>query len=227
MMLRGVVVEIDAGRAAVKVRYPEYDLVSGWLPVVLPLAAGARVFALPRVGSQVVVLADRDLDDAVVVGCIYSQADPPPAAGARVLIVETEDGTKVTIDPDASLVTVDTPGSVQASAAGNISAHAGGDLDAIAGGSIMAQAPSITLKGDITLDGPVSATQIVQVAGPLCANAGITTSSGAAVPGTLAIAGTVHSESELTAPAATIGGKDFISHTHPTYGPGAPTGPVS
>jgi phage baseplate assembly protein V len=221
MMVRGLVAEVDAGSAAVRVQYPEFSMTSGWLPVLVPLALGAKAFALPRPGSQVVVLADEDLDDAVVVGCIYSRADPAPAAAAKMVHVETEDGTRVTIDPDTRTVTVDTPGNLIANTGGDIQAQAGGSLDATAGTVATIKAP------EIVLDGVVSVTHTLAVAQSIMANGGITTTSGGPVPGNLTIQGEVHSETKVISPAATIAGRDFMNHTHPTSAPGSDTGPVT
>jgi phage baseplate assembly protein V len=209
---------LDPARGRVRVQFPDEDnLVSDWLPVAVPFALGARAFWLPRVGSQVATLLDEHGEDGVVLGALYSQADPAPAASARQFLVQMEDGTTVCLDPDAKLVTVTTPGSIQAQAGGNITASAGGDLDGTAGGAVNLVGATVKLRGgSITLDGPVTATQTVVAEGAICADAGITTSGGGAVPGNFHVSGLVQ------AADATLGGRSFNGHQH-----NAPNGPTS
>ncbi|OIQ65750.1 hypothetical protein GALL_526900 [mine drainage metagenome] len=84
-----------------------------------------------------------------------------------------EDGTKITLDPDAQTVTVDTPG----------------HLIAKAGQDALVDAPSITLKGAVTVDGTLTVTQAA----------------------TLQDALTVSKD-------ATIQGKSFVGHQHQAQG---------
>ncbi len=96
----GVVAEVDAARARVKVRLPEQaDLLTTWLPVVSPLAYQDRVLALPRVGAQVALLTDAYCEDGVCLGSIYSSPDPVPAGtDGQQFGVWYEDGTVVRYD---------------------------------------------------------------------------------------------------------------------------------
>ncbi len=69
----GVVDQVDAARARVRVRLPEQaDLLTTWIPVVSPLAHQDRILALPRVGAQVALLTDACCEDGVCLGSIYS-----------------------------------------------------------------------------------------------------------------------------------------------------------
>jgi phage baseplate assembly protein V len=198
---RGIVTQRSAATGQVKVQFPDEDgMETDWLPVVTPFTLGARAFWLPRLTSQVVVLLDEHGEDGAVIGGIYTQADPPPGVDADVFLIQMDDGTTVSLDPTQKLVTVSTPGSIQA--------QAGGDIDATAGGNVNLQGANVLIKGQITLEGPVIATQTVAVAGSVEANGGITTSSGGAIPGNLDMAGTVQASD------ATLGGKQFSAHTH-------------
>jgi phage baseplate assembly protein V len=176
---RGIVKQLDPAKARVKVLLPDQDLLlTDWLPVVVPFAAGAKAYWLPRLNSQVVVLLDEHGEDGVVVGAIYSQADPAPISAAKTLYIETDDGTKVSIDPVAQLVAVDTPGSIQAKA----------------GVAATVEAPTITLKGAVTVDGTLAVTQ----AATMQADLDVTGKTTAAQP--------------------VIGGKDFAQHKHQAQG---------
>lgn len=216
---RGLVTEVDAATARVRVQLPDADgVVTDWLPVVAPVALGARFYGLPRVGSQVVVLLDEHLEDGVVVGAIYSKADPAPISAPRTLYLELEDGTKITLDPEASLVRVETPGQLQAQAGGNVTVQAGGNATVNADGDATVQAggkATVQAASEIDLTAPVvKVSGILQVAGAIQANGGITTTSGGAIPGGLTMAGTV------TAPEASVNGIAVSTHKHGGVGTG-------
>ena len=141
---RGIVKQLDPAKARVKVLLPDEDqILTDWLPVLMPFALGAKAYWLPRQGSQVVVLLDEHGEDGVVMGALYSQADPAPVQSETLVYLEMEDGTKITLDPDAQTVTVDTP------------RH----LIAKAGQDALVEAPTITLKGSVTVDGTLTVTQ--------------------------------------------------------------------
>lgn len=183
---RGIVKQLDPAKARVKVVLPDEDQVlTDWLPVLLPFALGAKAYWLPRLESQVVVLLDEHGEDGVVMGALYSQADPVPISAAKTLYIEAEDGTKVSIDPVAHLVTVDTPGTIQAKA----------------GQAATVEAPSITLKGAVAVDGTLSVSQ----AATLQADLDVT--------------------GKTTTAQAVIGGKDFAQHKHLAQGATAITTP--
>jgi len=196
------------------VKFPDEDnIVSDWLPVCVPFALGAKAYWLPRVGSQVVALIDEHGEDGVIMGAIYSDVDVPPVDAAKTLHIVTEDGTKIEIDPEASTVTVDTPGKIIATAGGDIDATAGGHINGTAGASSTFKAPQVTV------DAPLSIFKgIVRAEGVIQADAGITTSSGGSVPSTLTVAGTIKSETDLVS-----GSLSFNGHVHTEQGDGNDT----
>jgi phage baseplate assembly protein V len=174
MWRRGIVKQVDAAQAKVKVLLPDEDgLMTDWLPVLVPGTLGLKVYRLPRKESQVVVLLDECGEDGAVLGCLYSKADPAPANAAQLVYMELEDGTKIQVDPVAKLVKVETPGSVEIKASGHVNA----------------EAPTITLKGSVTVDGTLAVTQAASL------QAGLTVSQD-----------------------ATIGGKSFLNHQHQAQG---------
>jgi phage baseplate assembly protein V len=140
------VTAVDGATARVKVSFPDDDgLLSDWLPVVQPMALGGRCYALPRKGSQVVVLLDEHAEDGVVVGAIYSQADAPPVADPGVIHLELEDGTKFHLEAGkAQLVTP-------------------GDATVQAGGTATVKAPAITLDGPVTCTDALSVSKTLTV----------------------------------------------------------------
>jgi phage baseplate assembly protein V len=144
MWRRGLVEGVWVAEGKVKVRLPDEDnMLTDWLPVGQSLTLGARSCRLPRKGMQVVVLLDEHGEDGVVLCGIYSQADPPPGTGELAIYLETEDGTKLSVDPDTQTVTVDTPG----------------HLVAVAGQDARVEAAQITLKGAVTVEGTLAVTE--------------------------------------------------------------------
>jgi phage baseplate assembly protein V len=187
-----------------KVQFPEWDgMVSGWLPVAQLATLGAKVWIMPRVGAQVGVLIDEHGEDGIILGGIYSGADPAPECAALAFHIELEDGTALTLE--AGKATIVTPG--------DLVATAGGSATVTAGGTATVKATKVILDAPL-----VQATQVLQVDGLLCANGGISTTSGASVPGDLRVAGTIHSDTKLTGPDATLGGIDFLEHAHQAQG---------
>jgi phage baseplate assembly protein V len=183
-------------------------MVSGWLPVAQLATLGAKVWFMPRVGAQVGVLIDEHGEDGIILGGIYSGADPAPSCAAGAFHVELEDGTTLTLE--AGKATLTTPGELVTTA--------GTDATVTVGGTATLKAAKVILDAPL-----VQATQILQVDGVIQANGGITTTSGGSVPGDLKIGGTVHSDSGVTAPDATLGGKSFLGHTHQAEGSNAAT----
>lgn len=160
---RGLVSAVSGHR--VRVKLPDLDgMITDLLPVASMLTLGARVWAMPRVGAQVVVLLDEHGEDGVVLGGIYSTTDPAPGCPADAIHAELEDGTAVTLQ--MGKVVVDTPG----------------DVEATAGGTATLKATKVILDAPL-----VQATHILQVDGALQANGGITTTSGGAIPGSIRV----------------------------------------
>lgn len=121
----GIVSQVDAATHRVRVRWPAHDNVeSQWLQVASAAALATRSFGLPRVGEQVVALLDDRAEDGVVIGSIFSSADPPPAVGATVRRVEWPDGAAVEYDPATERMRVTLPAGGMLELAGAASAIA-------------------------------------------------------------------------------------------------------
>jgi phage baseplate assembly protein V len=93
----GQVVALDAPRARVKVKAG--PMTTGWLPWLAPKAGPDRAWHAPEPGEQVLVIAPGgDLEHGVVVGSIYRQAYPPPAASADITRALWQDGAVMEYD---------------------------------------------------------------------------------------------------------------------------------
>jgi phage baseplate assembly protein V len=149
--IKGIVAELGKG-GTVKVRLPEYDdLVTDWLPVVQAATLGARTWAVPRVDTQVIVLPGLGLEDAVVLGAIYSQPDPPKFGDNAVIGMEADDGVELSYDPGASKLTIKAPKLIQIIAT-DIDIRADVKLDGnVAHSGDLTQTGSLTVTGAATI----------------------------------------------------------------------------
>jgi phage baseplate assembly protein V len=120
------------------------DLVTGDVPWISGRAGSARVWSPPSVGEQCLLLCpEGDAAAGVVLPGIFSDANPAPADDDAWLVT-FEDGTRLRYDP---------------------AAHA---LEAIlaTGGSATIDAPGgITLRGPVTVEGTLTASEDVVAAG--------------------------------------------------------------
>ncbi|MGH7947793.1 MAG: phage baseplate assembly protein V [Candidatus Binataceae bacterium] len=104
----GLVVERDVARVAVRVQFPERDqMVSWWLPVVVPKTQDDKFLWLPDEGEQVVCLMDEHDEAGVVLGAIYSAADSAPVESTEKFHVAFKDGTKAEYDRESHVMRVD------------------------------------------------------------------------------------------------------------------------
>jgi len=135
VLLKGIVSEVGSG-GRVKVRLPDYDdLITDWMPVLQTLTLGGRTWSVPRKDTQVVMLCGHGLEDAVVIGSLYSKPDPSPFESKVVIGMVADDGVTISYDPAASLLKIQSPQEINIIAT-NINIQA--DID---------------VKGDITHTG--------------------------------------------------------------------------
>lgn len=86
----GVVASVDSARHAVRVRVQPEDVLTGWLPVLVPwVGAGWGMACPPSPGDQVLLLPQEgDAENGLVVGACYSdKARPPPAPPGELWLV--------------------------------------------------------------------------------------------------------------------------------------------
>jgi len=104
----GLVVERDVARVAVRVQFPERDqMVSWWLPIVVPKTQDDKWLWLPDEGEQEVCLMDEHDEAGVVLGAIYSAADRAPVESTEKFHVAFKDGTKAEYDRATHVMRVD------------------------------------------------------------------------------------------------------------------------
>jgi phage baseplate assembly protein V len=210
--IKGLVAEIgECGR--VKVRLPEYDdLITDWLPVVQAATLGARTWAVPRLDTQVVVLPGTGLEDAVVLGGIYSQPDPPPFEDAAVIGVTADDDVSISYDPGTSLLTITAPQLIKIVAT-NIEIEA-----------------EVKVDGGVTHTGKLTHSGESESDGPITLSGDLTQTGAYALTGDITQTGNLEQTGQTKITLDAIIGPlsiPFTTHKHPTAAPGEPSPPIS
>lgn len=97
----GRVSTVNAETCTCTVAFTDKDnKVSRDLPVMQPGSKNNKVYWMPDIDSQVVCIflpnpTGRGLGDGVVLGCIYSSADPPAEDSAGVKSIRFDDGSYI------------------------------------------------------------------------------------------------------------------------------------
>lgn len=165
LLIAGTVAEADYARARVRVLIGKIS--TDWLKWITRRAGPDITWWAPEVGEQVLVLAPcGNLAQAVVLGAIYQNTYPAPAASADLSLIRWKDGTTVTYDRAAHKLTIDCVGEVDVIAATKITATAP-EIDVVAGTKATVTAPEIALAGHVTVKGNVDVTGSITASGSI------------------------------------------------------------
>ncbi|MCD7096981.1 phage baseplate assembly protein V [Stenotrophomonas sp. MMGLT7] len=142
----GTISAVDLGAA--RVRVESGDVLTDWLPWLVPHAGAGRVeWSPPSVGEQVLVLcAEGEAEAGIVLRGLYSDAVPAPAAAAGLHQVRFSDGAVVEYDAEAHLLNATLP--------------PGGSATITAAAGVTINGP-LTVNGDSTLNGDVACSATV------------------------------------------------------------------
>lgn len=123
----GLVSKLDYLSCRVKVRLEEFEgLETWWLKVPQRHTKATKSRPLmPEIGEQVAVLLQRDGVNGVVLGGIYSTAEPSPVTDEDTHYLRFKDGTTVTYNVQSGALAVNCVGSVVVQAATTITLQAG------------------------------------------------------------------------------------------------------
>lgn len=145
----GIVSAIDPAKCAARVQFPDNDdVVSYWLPVVQPKTLKDRFYYMPDVGEQVVCLLDENGEQGVILGAIYSDADPPPVTSPDKWHVAFEDGTTIEYSRATHTLALNIKGDVTIATDGNTSVTTTGSTNITTTGKTIVKS-----DGTIELDG--------------------------------------------------------------------------
>lgn len=118
-VITGIVSEVQNKPYRVRVNYgtPDAPLTTALLPVMVPRAAGAKVWWPLEVGEAVLVLSPGgDTQQGRVIPASYSQAQPQPDDQAERLVIEFGGGNSLSLDRDAGKLTLTLKGDIEINA---------------------------------------------------------------------------------------------------------------
>lgn len=204
----GIITEIDLPNARVTV--DAGGVPSDWLPWRETRAGATRTWSPPTVGEQVIVLAPYgDMGQAVVLTGIYQDAYPAPSSSGTVDLTTYADGSSVSYDSTAHLLTVNV------AASGNVVVNcANATVNATTQATI--NTPTTTITGNAHVEGNLQIDGTTTTAGLLTYQAGI---AGAAGTGTNAI----HGAFTVTGGDVVVDGIGVKAHHHTAQGANAAT----
>jgi uncharacterized protein involved in type VI secretion and phage assembly len=146
----GIVKEIDAQRACIKVDFPwmQPPQRSHWAPIATLMSGRNRgVYYLPEIDDEVLIAFDQGkFDDPFVVGFLWNGVDVPPANDQHLRLIRSVNGHEIAIyDPPVSQ---GDKGYVHIKdAQGNSVELANGRITITGKGTIQILAPNVTING--------------------------------------------------------------------------------
>jgi phage baseplate assembly protein V len=157
---RGLVVSVDLQNAVATVQVGEVQTAP--LPWLTSRAGGDVTWWAPEAGEHVAILCPGgSLSQGVIIGSLYSGAQPAPSHSADQNVTKYSDGTTITYDRAAHAFTVHAVGAVTINIQGNATVTA--QAVAVNAQNGVTLAGALTLNGDLTLNGKVAGT--LKVAG--------------------------------------------------------------
>lgn len=162
----GEVSAVDYKGCRIRVRLDERDGVqSYWLNVPQRHTQSTKSRPLlPEIGEQVAVLLDADGVGGVYLGGVYSTAEPPPVVDQDTHYVRFSDGTVVTYNRAEHLLAVDCVGATTLKCGQGLSVETGAAV-VVKAPSASLEIPQVSLKGNLAVDGNISATGTIMDAG--------------------------------------------------------------
>lgn len=162
----GEVSAVDYLTCRIRVRLDDRDGVeSFWLNVPQRNTQGTKRRPLmPEIGEQVAVLLDEDGVGGVYLGGIYSTAEPPPVVDEDTHYVRYSDGTVVSYDRAARVMTLDSVGALLVKCARNMVVESGEPVVVKAPAAVL-EIPQVTLNGNLLVNGNIGSTGTIMDVG--------------------------------------------------------------
>ncbi|NYT80872.1 phage baseplate assembly protein V [Alcaligenaceae bacterium] len=184
----GIVTGVDYQACRVRVRLDDRDGVETyWLDVPQRNTQGTqRRPVLYEIGEQVRVLLDEDGVEGVVLGGVYSSAEPPPVADETTDYVRFRDGTSVIYDMAGGELEVNVVRTVRVVAAESVHVTAGTDATV--------DTPELKITGNTTIEKKLT------VKGGMAISGG--GGQAAVIEGNVEVKGNVHGTGSILADGA-------------------------
>lgn len=175
MLKYGIISEIDQDAGMARVHFNDDDIVSDWLPILVPKAMEDSFSFFPDINEHVACLMDENAENGVVMGSMYNKQSKPNGGNANKWRVRFKDGTVIEYDRAENKLLADVKGKVEVKATGSVKVDGSSTVEVKATGAVGVEtSASATVKAPVvTLDAPsvvvtgiLTAAQIVTAAGP-------------------------------------------------------------
>ncbi|MBK5145931.1 phage baseplate assembly protein V [Budviciaceae bacterium BWR-B9] len=156
----GTVTAWNAKTCRIRVELHESSLPSYWLQVPQGYSKSSKRRCPVELGTQVAILLKENGVDGVLLGAVYSEAEPPPMTDDDTDYIDYKDGTKVSYSPSEHHLDLNIAQgtvSITAPAGVIINASAGVTINTASGVAIHAS-EGTTLNGNLTVNGTIDAT---------------------------------------------------------------------
>lgn len=95
-MLRfGKISEYNPEKGVARVHFNDDEIVSDWLPIVVPQSKDTKFSAPLDVEEHVCCMMDSNAENGVVLGAVYSKSENPSNGGKDVYCVEFKNGDRI------------------------------------------------------------------------------------------------------------------------------------
>ncbi len=218
MLRYGLISEIDAAKGMARVHFNDDDIVSDWLPILVPKAMEDSFSFFPDINEHVACLMDEHSENGVVMGSLYNSKTQPNGGSADKFRIRFKDGTVIEYDRAGNKLFADVKGQVEVKAQGAVKVDGQSTVDVNAAGAVKVEtSATATVKAtSVTLDAPS-----VICTGTLTA-AAIATSGG----GNITSAGSITAAGDIKTTGGDVEQKDNIklgTHKHTGVTPGGGT----
>jgi phage baseplate assembly protein V len=138
-------------------------LQTGWLSVPQVGAGGLRGFSLPRIGTLVPVHHyGNSIENGYIGGVLFSPTNPPPpVTDQNQVVLQGDDGGFIAIDPNSGDMLVDFKGPIRITTEGTVTVNPQGAVTITSASNVDIQAPTITMTGDVIINGILTLDGIV------------------------------------------------------------------
>jgi phage baseplate assembly protein V len=142
----GVITQIDESRALVRVQFTDMDgVLSYWLAVLKQKTLKDKQYWMPDIGEHVACLIDKNGEEGIVLGAIYSDADAVPVSSKDKKHIKFEDGTIIEYDRAAHKLYADVKGDIDVKATGKCDVDCKDDVTVQSDTSVTIKAPTIMI----------------------------------------------------------------------------------
>lgn len=121
-MRYGVVSDYDAKRHMARIKFPDKDnLVSGWLPVVIPNSLKNHDELHLDINEHVVcIMTGNGIEAGAVIGSIYDDTNKPPEGNQNIRKITFSDGTEIFYNREKHKLKINCVGDIELHADGHM-----------------------------------------------------------------------------------------------------------